>query len=135
VFAPNDRAFQVLAHDLTGRWYGTEEGVVGGIVDAIQNKLKANVPDTLEAVLLYHVLGSKVTWSQAKAANGQNVATVLGPTIGIRYYPWLNTMFLKDKDASDLNPWVVNSKRNIETANGKSVIHGIALVLRPIDLP
>lgn len=135
VFAPNDRAFQVLAHDLTGRWYGTEAGVVGGIVDAIQNGLKANVADTLEAVLLYHVLGSKVTFSQAKAASGQSVPTVLGPTIGIKYYPWLNLLTLRDKDTDALNPWVVNSKRDIMTANGNSVIHGIALVLRPINLP
>ena len=27
VFAPNDRTFQVLARELTGKWYGTEAGV------------------------------------------------------------------------------------------------------------
>ena len=29
VLAPNDRAFQVLAKSLTGKWYRTEEGVLG----------------------------------------------------------------------------------------------------------
>jgi uncharacterized surface protein with fasciclin (FAS1) repeats len=131
VFAPNDRAFQVLAHDLTGRWYRTEQGVVNGIVGA----LGADAIDTLETVLLYHVLPGKVTFAQAKALSGTSVATVLGPTIKLRYYPWVKTLVLVDKDPTDLNPWVVNSKRNIETSNGKSIIHGIALVLRPADLP
>jgi uncharacterized surface protein with fasciclin (FAS1) repeats len=131
VFAPNDRAFQVLAHDLTGKWYGTEAGVVNGIVTA----LGANAIETLEDVLLYHVLGSKVTFAQAKALSGESVPTVLGPTIKLKYYGWINTLVLADKDTTDLNPWVVNSKRNIETSNGKSIVHGIALVLRPADLP
>jgi uncharacterized surface protein with fasciclin (FAS1) repeats len=134
VFAPNDRAFQVLAWDLTGKWYGTEAGVVGGIVDAIQNKLHANVADTLEAVLLYHVVAGKVPFSVAKTITTP-VATVLGPTITPRYYRWINTLVLVDQDRDDLNPWVVNSKRDIQTANGKSIIHGISLVLRPINLP
>ena len=135
VFAPNDRAFQVLAHDLTGKWYSTESGVVGGIAGAIQDKLGLNVVDTLESVLLYHVIGGKVMFADAKAASGASVPTVLGPTIGIRYYGWINKLVLVDKDSDDINPWVVNSKRDIQTSNGNSVIHGIALVLRPVNLP
>ncbi len=131
VFAPNDRAFQVLARELTGKWYGTEAGVVNGIVTA----LGAGAIDTLENVLLYHVVGGKTTFAQAKALSGESVPTVLGPTIKLKYYGWINTLVLADKDTNDLNPWVVNSKRNIETSNGKSIIHGISLVLRPADLP
>jgi uncharacterized surface protein with fasciclin (FAS1) repeats len=133
VLAPNDRAFQVLAHQLTGKWYGTEAGVLGGIAGAITNGLKADLEDTLEAVLLYHVVGGKSTFADLKALNGKSVATVGGGSIGIRYYSWLNTMVLRDADTDDANPWVINSKRNI--AVGNSIVHGIALVLRPINLP
>jgi uncharacterized surface protein with fasciclin (FAS1) repeats len=131
VFAPNDRAFQVLAKELTGKWYGTEAGVVNGLLGA----LGADAINTLETVLLYHVVGGKVDFATAKSLSGQSVPTVLGPTIKLKYYGWINTLVLADKDTNDLNPWVVNSKRNIETSNGKSIIHGIALVLRPVDLP
>ena len=134
VFAPNDRAFQVLAKELTGKWYGTEAGVVNGIVGA----LGADAINTLETVLLYHVLDpklGKVNFATAKSLSGTSQPTALGPTIKLKYYGWINTLVLGDKDIDDANPWVVNSKRNIETSNGKSIIHGIALVLRPVNLP
>ena len=131
VFAPNDRAFQVLAHELTGKWFWTEAGVVNGLLGA----LGPNAVDTLETVLLYHVVGGKVDFATAKSLSGTSVPTVLGPTIKLKYYGWINTLVLVDQDPNDFNPWVVNSKRNIETSNGKSIIHGIALVLRPADLP
>lgn len=133
VFAPNDRAFQVLAYQLTGKWYWTETGVVNGILA----KLGTGAVDTLESVLLYHVVGGKATFADAKAAvlAGKSFTTVLGPTIKPRYYSWINTLVLVDKDTDDANPWVINSKRNILTSNGKSIIHGIALVLRPVNLP
>jgi uncharacterized surface protein with fasciclin (FAS1) repeats len=133
VLAPNDRAFQVLAHDLTGKWYGTEADVLDGIAGAITGTLKADLEDTLEAVLLYHVVGSKQTFADVKALNGKTVATVGGGSIGIKYYPWLNLVVLRDADTDDANPWVVNSKRDI--AVGNSIVHGISLVLRPIPLP
>jgi len=134
VFAPNDRAFQVLAHSLTGKWYA-EKDVLGAIAGAIATGLKADVEDTVEAVLLYHVLGGKTTFAQLAALNGKEVTTVGGGKIGVRYYSWLNLAVLRDQDPNAFNPWVVNSKRNIETSNGNSIVHGIALVLRPIDLP
>ena len=129
VFAPNDRAFQVLTHSLTGKWYSTEAGVVNGLVKA----LGASAVDTIESVLLYHVHAGKVTAADAKAASGGSISTVLGPTIGIRYYPWLNLIVLKDKDPNAFNPWVINSKANIFVGSN-SVVHGISLVLRPADL-
>jgi uncharacterized surface protein with fasciclin (FAS1) repeats len=133
VLAPNDRAFQVLARSLTGTWYRTEEGVLGAIAGAISNRLDADLEDTLEAVLLYHVIGGKATFADVKALSGKRVATVGGGTIGIRHHRWLNLIELRDRDTNDLNPWVINGKRNI--AAGNSIVHGIALVLRPIDLP
>jgi uncharacterized surface protein with fasciclin (FAS1) repeats len=133
VLAPNDRAFQLLARSLTGKWYGTEAGVLGAIAGAITNGLGADLEDTLEAVLLYHVIGARATFADVKALSGQSVATVGGGTIGIKYYPWLNLVVLRDKDTDAVNPWVINSKRNI--AVGNSIVHGISLVLRPINLP
>jgi uncharacterized surface protein with fasciclin (FAS1) repeats len=133
VLAPNDRAFQVLAHQLTGKWFGTEAGVLNGIAVAITDGLKADLEDTLEAVLLYHVIGGKNTFADVKSLTGKSVATVGGGSIGIKYYPWLNLVVLRDADTDDANPWVVNSKRNI--AVGNSIVHGISLVLRPINLP
>jgi uncharacterized surface protein with fasciclin (FAS1) repeats len=130
VFAPNDRAFQVLVASLTGRWYWTEEKVTNALLDF----LGSDAIDTLEAVIRYHVLDAKVTWSDARALAPVSVATNLGPTIDVRYNRWLKTIVLKDKDPNALNPWVINSKRDINAANPQ-VIHGIALVLRPMDLP
>jgi hypothetical protein len=130
VFAPNDRAFQVLTWSLTGKWYSTEAGVVNGLVGA----LGANAVDTIESVLLYHVHAGKITAADAKAASGSSISTVLGPTIGVRYYPWLNAIVLRDQDPNAVNPWVVNSKANIFVGTN-SVVHGISLVLRPVDLP
>jgi uncharacterized surface protein with fasciclin (FAS1) repeats len=133
VLAPNDRAFQVLAHSLTGKWYGTEAGVLNGIAGAVTNTLRADLEDTLEAVLLYHVIGGRATFADVKALSGESVTTVGGGSIGIRYYRWFNLVVLRDADTSDANPWVVNSKRNITV--GHSIVHGISRVLRPIDLP
>ena len=134
VFAPNDRAFQVLVASLTGKWYGTEAGVVNGLLAALGGGSKAI--DTIETVVLYHIIPSgKVPFSVAKSLSGQSVATALGAgsTIKLRYYRWINTLSLGDKDPNAVNPWVVNSKRDIDAGN--SIIHGISLVLRPADLP
>ncbi len=130
VFAPNDRAFQVLTWSLTGKWYATEAGVVNGLIAA----LGPNAVNTIESVLLYHVHAGKITASDAKAASGASISTVLGPTIGVRYYPWLNVIVLRDQDPNAANPWVVNSKADFMVGTN-SVVHGISLVLRPADLP
>lgn len=132
VFAPNDRAFQVLVASLTGRWYSTEAGVVNGLVGAIQ-KLGLNPIDTLETVLLYHVVPGRLTAKQVIGMNGKSLTTAQGGTIGIKVYPWIGLVRLQDKDPNAFDPFLVKSKLNIGA--GKSVIHGIGLVLRPLDLP
>ena len=131
VFAPNDRAFQTLVASLTGKWYGTEAGVVNGLVTA----LGASAVDTIESVLLYHVVPGKTTWAGfERPSTASPSPRSSGPTIGFRYYPWLNVGVLKDQDPNAANPWIVNSKRDIMVGSN-SVVHGIALVLRPADLP
>jgi uncharacterized surface protein with fasciclin (FAS1) repeats len=130
VFAPNDRAFQALVLSLTGKWYWTEADVKDALVDY----LGGGAIDTLETVIRYHVLDAKVKWADAKALAPVSVATDLGPTIGVRYASWLNRIILVDKDTNAVNPWVINSQRDINGDNPQ-VIHGISLVLRPLDLP
>ncbi len=132
VFAPNDRAFQLLALSLTGKWSWTEEAVVNSLITA----LGASAVDTIENVLLYHVISGKVDFATAKsvaASPNPAVATVLGPTITLRFIPWLNTLVLRDQDPNAADPWVVNSKRDIPVGTN-SMVHGISLVLRPADL-
>ncbi|MEO5964953.1 MAG: fasciclin domain-containing protein [Candidatus Limnocylindrales bacterium] len=132
VFAPNDRAFQVLVASLTGKWYGTEAGVTNALIAALGGGKTALA--TIQNVVLYHIVpAGRVDFATAKTLSGQAVPTALGPTIKFRYYSWINTLVLGDKDPNAINPWVVNSKRDIDA--GKSIIHGISLVLRPMDLP
>src|SRR6185437_9212405 len=45
-FLPNDIAFARLAHDLTGKWYPSEQAVFAAVASL--------GIDTIEAVLLYH---------------------------------------------------------------------------------
>jgi uncharacterized surface protein with fasciclin (FAS1) repeats len=132
VFAPNDRAFQALVYSLTGRWYWSEAKVFEKLVAAVSGLVGPDATiDTIEAVLLYHVVGGKVMASQVPSLNGKDVTTVGGGTFRVKV-GWLFTS-LVDKDPDALNPTLVKSKLDIPAGN--SVIHGISLVLRPIDLP
>ena len=132
VFAPNDRAFQALVYSLTGRWYWSEAKVFEKLVAAVSGLVGPDATiDTIEAVLLYHVVGGKVMSSQVPSLNGKDVTTVGGGTFRVKV-GWFFTS-LVDKDPDALNPTLVKSKLDIPAGN--SVIHGISLVLRPIDLP
>ncbi len=134
VFAPNDRAFQVLVASLTGKWYWSEGAVTTALISALGGGAQAI--DTIETVVLYHIVpAGRVDFATAKTLSGQSVATALGTDakIGLRYYPWLNVLVLRDLDPNAFDPWVVNSKRDIDAGN--SIVHGISLVLRPADLP
>ncbi|HYO17151.1 MAG TPA: fasciclin domain-containing protein [Dermatophilaceae bacterium] len=64
LFAPNDRAFQLLAYDLSGRksWPATEKQVVDVIVGAVGGGLDLN------NVLGYHVTSPRLDGSQVKGA-------------------------------------------------------------------
>ena len=71
-FIPNDRAFQVLAYDLTKKWPTTEEKTFDALVAA------AGV-DAIEQVLLYHVVpGATITKKAAVNANGAVLTTAQG---------------------------------------------------------
>ncbi len=128
-FIPNDRAFQVLAADLTHRWYGSEKDVFNALAGAVGI-------DTLEDVLLYHVVpGATITSSDALKANGATLTTALpGATITVKVLSkWFKLIELKDNDPNDINPFINPRAFDINKGN-KQIAHGITFVLRPANL-
>jgi hypothetical protein len=127
-FIPNDRAFQVLAHDLTKKWPTTEEKTFDALVAA------AGV-DAIEQVLLYHVVpGAAITKKAAVNANGATLTTAQGGTIRVRVYSrYLPIVELRDKDTNDVNPFLNPRALDINAGNAQ-IAHGIVFVLRPLDL-
>lgn len=125
-FLPTDRAFRRLVFDLTGQRKHSEKAVFKALAGA------AGV-DTLEAVLLYHVVpGATITYKQAKHSDGAKLATALTGTeiqVKVRH----GSVYLRDNDLNDRNPKVIKSARDINKGN-KQIAHGINRVLRPIDL-
>jgi uncharacterized surface protein with fasciclin (FAS1) repeats len=126
-FLPTDRAFRHLVKDLTGDRKHTERGVFRALAGA------ADV-DTLESVLLYHVVpGATVTYRQALRSDGAELQTALdGGTIEVNVTE-RHRVRLRDADRNDENARVVRSLRNINKGN-KQIAHGIHRVLRPADL-
>ncbi|HYO19470.1 MAG TPA: fasciclin domain-containing protein [Dermatophilaceae bacterium] len=130
VFAPNDRAFQVLVADLTGKWLSSEKGIF--------DILAAN--PALGTVLKYHVVKGKISASDALKSDGAQPETLLGSgpsetfevDVVSRTFQFI---VLKDEDKNDFNPWIVRSKFNVGGELSNGYIHGIGLVLRPVDLP
>jgi hypothetical protein len=127
-FIPNDRAFQVLAYDLTKKWPGTEQKTFEALVAAVG-------VDAIEQVLLYHVVpGATLTRKDAVNANGAVLNTAQGGTISVRVYDrYLPIVELRDKDTNDVNPFLNPRALNINAGN-KQIAHGIVFVLRPLDL-
>ena len=82
-FLPTDRAFRRLAHDLTGKWYGSEAKVFGALAGALG-------VDTIENVLLYHVVpGATISYRQALRSNGAVLNTALsGTTVTVKVSCW-----------------------------------------------
>lgn len=126
-FLPNDRAFQVLAHDLTHRWYSSEQKVLGAVASV--------GVDTVEQVLLYHVVpGATIDSRTALASNGARLTTAQGGTITVTVWSrFFKLVQLRDQDRTDLDPFLVASKLDINKGNVQ-IAHGISLVLRPADL-
>lgn len=135
-FIPNDRAFQVLVKDLTGKWLPEKDvfATLAGLPNAV---------NTLETVLLYHVVpGATITSSDVlglyhKPAAKRTLTTAQGGTIEAKVYvplPKYPIVELRDADRNDANPFLVGSKLDLNKGN-KQIAHGISSVLRPIDLP
>lgn len=131
-FIPNDRAFQVLVGDLTGNYYGfyrfNEEKVF--------NAVASLGIDVVETVLLYHVVPGATIDSDTAAHVPFNtpLTTAQGGDIMVRpVVPAWKWIVLGDNDPSDFDPFLVPSKLDINKGNNQ-IAHGIALVLRPLDV-
>ncbi len=121
LFAPNDRAFQLLAKDLTGKWYFTEKAVLGAIV------AKVGTGDALTRVLTYHVVGGKFLKAQVPLKT--DIPTLnAGQTV--RLVPNAFGIEVRDNVAAFRNPYLVRT----DIPAGSSVIHSISRVLIPTNL-
>ena len=122
-FAPTDRAFRRLVTDVTGDRKATERGVLRAV--------KTYGVDTIEAVLLYHVVpGATITYAQAKKADDAKLTTALGADIRVNVH---GVVLLRDLDYDDKNPRVLRRLSDINAGN-LQIAHGIGRVLRPVDL-
>lgn len=126
-FLPNDRAFQSLVADVAGSRLSSEKAVFDAVAGL--------GIDTVETVLLYHVVpGATITSKQAVAANGAVLTTAQGGTITVRSYSrYLPIIELRDKDTDDRNPFVNPFALDVNKGN-KQIAHGITGVLRPVNL-
>lgn len=127
VFAPTDQAFRLLVKDLTGQTIKSEKKIFEALVDL------AGV-DTIETVLLYHVVpGKTLTSPKVLKADGAKLTTAQGGKVKVqvKMKPRLS-ITLKDRDRNDRDPKVLKAL-DLNKGN-KQVAHGIDRVLRPIDL-
>jgi uncharacterized surface protein with fasciclin (FAS1) repeats len=127
VFAPSDQAFRHLVRDLTGQNLRSEKRILRKLVRV------AGV-DTIETVLLYHVVpGKTLTSAKVVEADGAELTTAAGPTVEVDVRKKPLQITLKDKDRDDRDARVVLQGVDINTGN-KQVAHKIDRVLRPADL-
>lgn len=124
VFAPTDQAFLNLASALTGKKVTSE---------AAAFKAVAGLGiDTVETVLLYHVVpGSTILSQDAVKANGAKLKTAVdGKVIRVKVTD-KPAIILGDYAPKLPNPKVILTKVDINKGN-KQVAHGIDGVLLPI---
>ena len=128
-FIPNDRAFQVLAYDLTKKWSWTEKSVFESLAAT------AGI-DTIEKVLLYHVVpGATIDSATALASDGARLTTALpGASFTVDV---LSTRYavvrLIDNDRNDIDAYLNPRSLNLNAGN-RQIAHGVVFVLRPLDL-
>ena len=128
-FVPNDGAFRQLAREVgkTGK-LPTEK-------QAFTTVAGLGI-DTVEAVLLYHVVpGATVDKRAALKSDGAKLTTAAGSTITVdvqRYWYHNRQVRLIDADRNDRNPRVVAFDIN---KGNRQIAHAIDRVLRPVDLP
>lgn len=122
VFAPTDKAFINLASALSGSTVKSE---------AAAFKAVAGLGiDTVEQVLLYHVVpGATILSQDALKANGAKLKTAEGKNLGVRVTS-APAIILVDRAPKLANPRVILDKVDINKGN-KQVAHGINGVLLP----
>lgn len=130
-FLPNDRAFQVLAWDLTGRWYRNEADLIGAILGSKQVNGDLGL---VNAIVEYHVVpGATIDSKTALQSDSAVLTSLMGATFKVDVISkrWAIVQ-LVDQDRNDINPFLVKSKLDNVASNG--IWHGISLLLRPIDV-
>ncbi len=122
-FIPTDKAFRGLVKDLTGKKLGNEKKVFKAVAGL--------GIDTVETVLLYHVVpGKTITAAQAVDADGASLPTALtGASLTVQVAK--GNVKLVDLDPNDGNAKVIQPDIN---KGNKQIAHGINKVLRPLDL-
>ncbi|MEU4425028.1 fasciclin domain-containing protein [Actinoplanes sp. NPDC024001] len=125
-FIPTDRAFQKLVADLQDSRLPSEKKTFTAVAGL--------GIDTVEAVLLYHVVpGATIDRKAALKSDGAKLTTAGGGTVKVDVYGhWWKRVKLIDADRSDRDPRVIRFDIN---KGNKQIAHGIDRVLRPIDLP
>lgn len=125
VFAPTDRAFRRLVRSVTGTTQPTEKATFHTLATA------AGV-DTIEAVLLYHVVpGKTLTSAKVVRADGARLKTAQGGVVVVKVTK--KGVRLVDRDPNATNATAIPRLLDINKGN-RQVAHGIDRVLRPIDL-
>jgi uncharacterized surface protein with fasciclin (FAS1) repeats len=127
VFAPTDQAFRDLVGDLAGKRPGTEMKTVKAL-------LKVADVDTIETVLLYHVVpGATLTSPKVvKAAKARTrLKTAQGGTVKVINRKGNITLVDKDPDLAD--PTVILNGIDINRGN-KQIAHAVDRVLLPVNL-
>ena len=78
--------------------------------------------------------GATIDSRTALASNGAKLTTAQGGTITVTVWSrFFKIVQLRDQDRTDLDPFLVASKLDINKGN-LQIAHGISLVLRPADL-
>lgn len=125
VFAPTDRAFRTLVRALTGKAPMREKATFRALASA------AGI-DTIEGVLLYHVVpGRTLTSAKVVQSDGARLTTAQGGVVAVNVTK--NGVRLIDRDPDARNAKVVERLMDINKGN-RQIAHGINRVLRPIDL-
>ncbi len=126
-FIPNDWSFRQLAKELTGTKPKTERQVF--------TALAGLGTDTLETVLLYHVVpGATIDSRTALRSDGVALTTAQGGKVTVDViYPRLPIVQLQDLDPDATDPFLNPKALDINKGN-KQIAHGIVLVLRPTNL-
>lgn len=121
-FIPNDQAFINLASALSGKTVKTEAGAFKAVAGL--------GIDTVEQVLLYHVVPGKAILSQdALKANGARLKTAEGKNIRVKVTS-KPAIILGDRAVKIANPRVILDQVDINKGN-MQVAHGINGVLLP----
>ncbi|GAA2727515.1 fasciclin domain-containing protein [Cellulomonas aerilata] len=124
-FLPDDRAFRILAADVTGHWDRDEAAVFATVASL--------GIDTVEAVLLYHVVpGATIDSAAALGSDGAALRTASGGTVEVDVLS-RRVVRLQDADPSDRDPFLARRQLDLNAGNVQ-IAHGLTAVLRPVDL-